>query len=109
MDIKKQEYEQLIALRTKGAIIRSRSRWVEEGEKNTKYFFNLEKRNYANKTISCLNVNDVLIEDPKDIREDVKQFYQRLYTSDDHNINSNELFICFLPETKCRHDLCNLN
>ena len=30
--------------KTEGAIIRSRVRWTEFGEKNTKYFLNLEKR-----------------------------------------------------------------
>jgi hypothetical protein len=27
-----------------GAFVRSKRKWMEEGEKNTKYFFNLEKR-----------------------------------------------------------------
>ena len=36
--------EKIIEYRTKGAIIRSRSRWYNEGEKNTKYFLNLEKK-----------------------------------------------------------------
>ena len=29
-------------LKTKGAILRSKARWHEEGERNTKYFFSLE-------------------------------------------------------------------
>ena len=33
-------------LRGKEAIFRSRTKWIEEGEKPAKYFFNLEKRNY---------------------------------------------------------------
>ena len=40
--------------KAKGAIIRSRARWVEDGEKNTSYFFNLEKRQYSKKCISKL-------------------------------------------------------
>ena len=28
------------------AIVRSKCRWVEKGERPTKYFFNLEKKNY---------------------------------------------------------------
>ena len=32
--------------KTLGAKIRSRIRWYEEGEKSTKYFMNLEKRNF---------------------------------------------------------------
>ena len=34
-----------------GAKIRSRARWIEEGEKSTKYFCNLEKSNFSNNTI----------------------------------------------------------
>jgi len=29
-------------------------RWIEKGEKPTKYFFNMERRNYNNKAISEL-------------------------------------------------------
>ena len=38
--------------KTKGAILRSKVRWYENGERNTRYFYNLEKRNYEKKTIS---------------------------------------------------------
>lgn len=36
--------------KTKGIIIRARARWHEHGEKSTKYFLNLEKRNHIKKT-----------------------------------------------------------
>lgn len=32
-------------------MIRSRAHWLEEGEKPSKYFCNLESRNFLNKTI----------------------------------------------------------
>ena len=38
--------EKIVEFRTKGAILRSKTRWYNEGEKNTKYFLNLEKRHY---------------------------------------------------------------
>ena len=37
--------------KTKGIIIRARARWHEHGEKSTKYFSNLEKRNHVKKNI----------------------------------------------------------
>ena len=46
------ELEKIIEFRTKGAILRSKTRWYNEGEKNTKYFLNLEKRDYKQGTIS---------------------------------------------------------
>ena len=33
----------------KGAIFKSKARCIEKGEKPTKYFLNLEKRNYEKK------------------------------------------------------------
>ena len=38
--------------KVKGAIIRSKARWVEYGEKNTRYFLNVEKRRGEKKTIN---------------------------------------------------------
>ena len=32
-----------------GLMLRSKTRWTENGKKPTKYFFNLEKRNYSRK------------------------------------------------------------
>ena len=42
----------------RAAIFRSKCRWVEKGERPTKYFFNLEKRNYTRKTIPELQTDD---------------------------------------------------
>ena len=49
---KKRELERIIEYQTKGAILRSKSRWYNEGEKNTKYFLNLEKRHCKQATIT---------------------------------------------------------
>ena len=38
----------------KGAQTRSRIKWIEEGERNTKYFLQLEKSNQSNNTITSL-------------------------------------------------------
>ena len=44
--------------RGKQAMFRSKCRWIENGERPTKYFFNLEKRNYNKKTIGELRLQD---------------------------------------------------
>ena len=49
--IKKQQIEEIIAYKTQGAILRSKVKWHNEGERNTKYFHNLEKRHFNSKTI----------------------------------------------------------
>ena len=43
----KQELENLYDYITQGIMLRSRATWYEHGEKSTKYFLNLEKRNKA--------------------------------------------------------------
>ena len=53
----KSKWKQIENIKVEGAIIRSKAKWVEEGEKNTKYFLNLEKRNYEKKCIRKLILN----------------------------------------------------
>lgn len=38
------DYNMIVEYRIKGVIIRSRICWYENGEKNIKYFLNMEKR-----------------------------------------------------------------
>ena len=54
----KEKMNELVKIKTQGAIIRSRQQWYEEGEKNSRYFFNLEKRNSNLKSINRLKLND---------------------------------------------------
>ena len=45
----KSELEALYDQKVEGIIVRSRARWHEHGEKNSKYFLNLEKGNHIKK------------------------------------------------------------
>ena len=72
--------------KTKGAIIRSKARWQEQGERNTRYFLNLEKRNYCRKTVTKLKVgNDKYTSDQFEILDEEKKFYESLYKSQNTN------------------------
>lgn len=63
-----------------GLLIRSHCKWIEEGEKPTKYFSALEKRNYINKIISKLiNDQEVEINNQNEILHEVKKFLKSLY------------------------------
>ena len=44
--------------KAEGAIFRSKVRWIQEGKKLTKYFFNLERKNFNKKVISELRMAD---------------------------------------------------
>ena len=50
----KTELQSIYEEKGRAAILRLKCRWVEKGECPTKYFFNLEKRNYNRKTITEL-------------------------------------------------------
>ena len=45
LNVLKEKMEQMCDKKVEGIIIRSRARLYEHGEKNSKYFINLEKRN----------------------------------------------------------------
>ena len=67
----------------KGHIFRSKVKWCEEGEKNTKYFFSLEKARYNAKTcFTVFDENDKEITEPKGILEVQSKFYRELYDID---------------------------
>lgn len=47
----KQELESLRETKIKGIMLRTKVTWLDSGEKPSKYFLNLENRNYTNKLI----------------------------------------------------------
>ena len=74
--------EKIMALKTRGTILRSRTRWYEQGERSNKYFLNLEKRNYSKKLVSKLKLqNGSVLTDQFDILEEQSKFYQSLSNS----------------------------
>ena len=104
LETKKRELEAIIEYRTKGAILRSKSQWYNEGEKNTKYFLNLEKRHCKQGTITQLKVNDnVLICTDKEILKECESFYQNLYSSKVATGNQDGAF--FFPQQEDRTGL----
>ena len=82
LDDYRNEIERIIEHHTRGAMLRSRTRWHNEGEKNTKYFLCLEKRQCKQGTISRLksNENDYSSTD-KEILHECETFYKGLYAS----------------------------
>ena len=61
----------------KGLFVRTRAKWIEEGEKPTKYFLSLEKRNFVNKTVAKLvNSDNSTISKQEDILLAIESFYK---------------------------------
>ena len=80
--ILKGELEKILEYRTKGAIIRSKSRLYNEGKKNSRYFLNLEERHFKQATISQLKINDTdFVSTDKAILSECVSFYKNLYAS----------------------------
>ena len=78
----KSELERIIETRTKGSILRAKIKWHNEGEKNTKYFLNLEKRHYKQGIISQLKVDENnFITSDQEILAEGESFFMNLYTS----------------------------
>ena len=68
--------------RGKEAIFRSKTKWFEQGEKPTKYFFNLEKNNYEKKLIrEVKSENDEVISNFVQVNKEIENFYSKMYTS----------------------------
>ena len=67
--------------RIKGSMIRSRAQLNKDWEKPSKYFLNLEKRNYINKCIPSLTVNGKTTTNSKEILIEQHNFYKDLYSS----------------------------
>ena len=76
----KKDLEEIYNYITKGIILRSKTDWYELGEKSTKYFFNLEKRNKAKSYIRMiLTESSSEITESKAILSELKSFYSKLY------------------------------
>ena len=67
LNVLKEKLEHVYEKKVEGIIIRSRARWHEHGEKNSKYFLNLEKRNHVRKHIRKLRLSGVISTDPFEI------------------------------------------
>ena len=82
-------------------MFRAKCRWIENGERPTKYFFNLEKSNYNKKTISELRLQeDSITRNETVIPEQTENYYSNLYTSDLTFLTSRTcLYLIFCPVT----------
>ena len=84
LEVAKQEYELLHDYIVRGCIVRSRTNWYENGEKNSKYFLNLEKTRRGKTAVRRLydstGKNTV---NPRSIINELRNYYQTLYSNHD--------------------------
>ena len=92
LEILKTEYDRYYDYITQGAIIRSRVNWYEQGEKNNKYFLNLENTKKKKTSIRKLTLDtDLHTTEPKQIMEEIHNFYAKLYDKDSYNLGENSI------------------
>jgi exonuclease III len=97
------ELEQVRKQKIDGMIIRSRVKWTELGEKSTKFFCNLENKNYINKSIQELKQeNGKIIVDQKQILKEQQAFYKTLYSENKHVDCSEENIVKFVDLSKVK-------
>jgi len=75
------QLDELYRGKAEGAFVRSRKRWIEEGEQNSAYFFRLEKHRSKTNTIHQLNINGTVTDDAQSISQFCYVFYSKLYES----------------------------
>lgn len=77
----KEEIDDMYIDMAKGAFVRSRAKWLEQGEKNSSYFFALEKRNRKRNNLTTLKIDNNIISNSLDISRYVGTFYSNIYKS----------------------------
>ena len=89
------------------AIFRSKCRLVEKGERPTKYFFNLEKRNYNRKTITELGIeSETVTNNETQILEAIENYYSELCASANNSQENNvDEFTEHLKTTKLQEKM----
>ena len=84
----------------RGNIVRSRINWYEKGEKNSKYFLNLENARSGQATIRRLfDSKGKITVNPEAIMNELRDYYQSLYSNQDSDLNE-ELCSIFLDNNK---------
>ena len=93
-----------------GVKVRSRAKWLEEGEKPTRYFFRLERERVERSTVtSILNLDEVEVFTRAEIEQAHVQFYSNLFSPEPIDPDCKQLLLsCFSRSlSDFDRDLCN--
>ena len=78
--------------KAKGHWVRSRTKWIEEGEVNNRYFLGLEKQIQGNNVIRKVKCNDTFHVNDKDILNETVKFYNLYSKTNVNNRNIESYF-----------------
>ena len=88
-------------------MLRSATRWHEQGERNNKYFYRVIKERQSQQTIQslkCSTTGDILV-DAAAINREAQGFYQKLYTPDAVDVEAIDTLLGNIPPEVCLSSL----
>ena len=92
LEDKKKELEEIRNNKLKGNMVRSRLQWLHEAEKPSKFFCNLENKNFIEKTIKKTQLrNGSIVTDQKEVLQHIRDFYANLLQSKDDKLSDTNL------------------
>ena len=91
----KTKLEKIYQAEAKGAGIRARVKWIEQGERSTKYFLGLEKNCVRKKEIKQLKSQNGkrTIRKQEEIIKEVRRFYAQLYNNESKNVEEMKKYV----------------
>ena len=90
----------ILEKQAEGAKICSKAAFLEQNEKCSKYFFNLEKKRGQDKLIKAVkDPADRLVSDTADILTETKRFYENLYAAKETDPNAQEEMFAHIDKT----------
>ena len=89
---KRVELEDLRKDKIKGQLTRTRLQWLNEGEKPTSFFCNLERKQYLEKTIRKIKTPEgTLITDQQKVLNEIQKFYSNLFQNSDRDLKEENI------------------
>ena len=80
-EVAKEKLKRLHEIRGKEAMLRSKMKWIGQGKKPTKYFYNIEKTNYGKKLVREVKLqNEEIMSNPVQVNKEIEVFYRKIYT-----------------------------
>ena len=90
----KREINEFYEYKSKGYQIRSRAKWVEQGEQSTSYFLRLEKKHQVyNQIDTLMSDNGQMARTNEEILKEAVSFYTKLYSSTSPSANDIDIYL----------------
>lgn len=95
------QLDELYNIKTRQLIIRSNTNWVENGERNNKYFYNILKTKSVKNNITIIKdpANNNIYTSNNDIIKEIRSFYSELYKNEKVEDNAIDRLLANIPDS----------